>query len=96
MENEAYMGIVFGAVAVEDGVGDSAGILGIGAANGYWFAEEVDVSVSRAVVCAGLDFHGVAVICDVYCGLDVVEVCGAVVVYGDYPSGRAAGKQQGD
>jgi hypothetical protein len=52
------------------------------AADSDSFSEEIDIAVAIARIGTGTDEHSIAVIGIVYCGLDVVEIGGTVVVNG--------------
>jgi len=71
-------------VAVDYGCGDDVEIVWICPADGYWLSVEADLAIAWAGVCAGFDFDYIPVGCVVYGVLDVVEVCGGVVIYGYY------------
>jgi hypothetical protein len=82
------------AVTVNYSCGHDRWIVGVGAADGDGLAEEVNVAVAVAGVSAWLDYYGVAFVGVVYCGLDVVEIGGAVVVNGyDSAGGRGCCRQ---
>ena len=82
------------ALAANDSRSNDNRIICINAPDSDGLAEKVDVPVAIAGVCSGLDFDNIAVIGIVDCRLDVVEICGVIVINSDYPGTAWNGCQQ--
>lgn len=84
VEIETTMGFGGSAVAVNYCYGYDIVVVWVGWADGDGLALKVDIAVAGAGVYAGLDFNYIAVVGIIDGCLDVGEICGAIVINGDY------------
>jgi len=88
------VGVVFCPVAIDDRIVDDVRVVWVCAADGDGLALKVDITIALAGISTWLDFDNITIVRIIYCCLDVVEICGAIIVNGDYPCLAGNGHQK--
>jgi hypothetical protein len=83
VEMKPPVGIFLCAITIDNCCFNYTGVVWVGAPNCDCLTQKVDVAVAVASVSAWLNNDSVAVVGVVYCRLNVVEICRAVIINGD-------------
>jgi hypothetical protein len=81
MEIESTVRFGLCPVAVNDRCSDDVGVIRVSAADSDSIAFEVYITIASASICARSNFNDIAIVGVVDCGLDVAEICWAIVIY---------------
>lgn len=81
-------------IAVDDSCSDYVRVVRGNTSDRDGFAEEVNIVVAFAGICAGEDDDNIAIIGIVDCCLDIVEIRRAVIIDGDYFGLSGDGQEQ--
>jgi hypothetical protein len=84
VESESAMWISFCAITVNDCGGNYVGVIWVSAADGDGFAKKVNIPIAIAGICAVSNKNRIAIIGIINSGLNVIEIRGFIVIYGDY------------